>query len=154
MPTVMASTTEPAHCRISSPETDNWPAFANLATCEPTLRFSNCRTLHERTEDAKTAEDRRSLALARHELRPASGHLDCHRSKPPRFRHRQPRLTGRPGQPRRFCLGPRLYPCSAAARSRLSRRRERASRPARSSPHPTTLCRYSRPEVLPRPPAD
>ena len=63
---------------------------------------------------------------------------------------------GRPGPPRRLCLGRRRDPGAADARSRPSRRHERASRPARSSPHLTTLCRYSRPEVrhLPWPPAD
>jgi len=78
------------------------------------------------------------------------------RSAPAGAEARRRPSTGRPGSPRPPCPGPRSYPCAAAARSRLSRRRERASRPTRSSPHPTTLCRYSRPEVrhLPRPPAD
>jgi hypothetical protein len=66
------------------------------------------------------------------------------------------RPTGRPGPPRRLCLGLRHDPGAADARSHPSRRHEQASRPTRSSPHPTTLCRYSRPKVRhrPRPPAD
>jgi hypothetical protein len=66
------------------------------------------------------------------------------------------RPTDRPGPPRPPCLGRRHDPGADDARSRPSRRHERASRPACSSPHPTTLCRNSRPEVrhLPRPPAD
>jgi hypothetical protein len=66
------------------------------------------------------------------------------------------RPNDRPGPPRPPCLGRRHDPGADDARSRPSRRHERASRPACSSPHPTTLCRYSWPEVchLPRPPAD